>query len=545
MVRKKSFDRNGTAKGKKPRNCSQACDIGRRPEGAGVDEGPHRMRGMFKTIHLAFHDPSTSVYRGVQGTIWGLIVLSILLLVAEALLPDGSPMERLIGILDQIVLAIFAVEILLRVATFYPPALKVFYPPRIGRLQAHLRARLLFLVRPMIMVDILAVLAFFPELRGLRALRLLRLLRTSTIFRYRNPFAIVLQSFEENGLLFVFAFSVLGVLTLLGGVSSYLVEYKLNASVASIADGIWLALVTVTTVGFGDIAPVTPLGRIVGAVLMIGGMFTLALFAGIVGSSLVASIVSIREEQFRMSDYVNHVVVCGYDESTNILLSALSQEIKTDDVRVVVVDDHERPRDLPPAFTWVQGDPAKESELDKLRIIHASAVVVTGARDIPLQAADARTILIVFTLRSYLKSRAEQVVRRRRPLYIVAEILDSENVNHARTAGADEVIETRKIGFSMIAHAISHHGTATTVSNVLINSTENNFYIGKIPDSIQCPIAMGSLMKTLRLYDMGVLVMGLRLPDGEEILNPPKNYQVVSGTLLIYLADKPKLASPS
>ena len=44
------------------------------------------------------------------------------------------------------------------------------------------------------------MLALFPELRGLRALRLLRLPRTSRIFRYRNPFAIVLQAFEENGL---------------------------------------------------------------------------------------------------------------------------------------------------------------------------------------------------------------------------------------------------------------------------------------------------------------------------------------------------------
>ena len=258
------------------------------------------MSAIYKILYRAFHDPTTRVYRGVQGTISGLIILSIILLAIEVLLPAGSPVEALIGRLDQILLSIFAVELVLRVASFYPPSLAVFYPPRIGRLKAHLKARLLFLVRPMIIVDILAVLTFFPELRSLRALRLLRLLRTTTIFRYRNPFAIVLQSFEENGLLFVFAFSVLGVLTLLGGVSSYLVEYRLNDSVTSIADGIWFALVTVTTVGFGDIAPVTTLGRIVSAVLMIGGMFTLALFAGIVGSSLVAGPMAMRNKDLTM-----------------------------------------------------------------------------------------------------------------------------------------------------------------------------------------------------------------------------------------------------
>jgi voltage-gated potassium channel len=502
------------------------------------------MSALLASLEAAFHEPSTRVYRVVQGTVWGLIVASILMLILETLLPEGSPLGPIVGRLDQAVLAIFALEIFLRVATFRPPSLKVFRPPRLGRFRAHLRARLLFLVRPMILVDLLAVLAFFPELRGLRALRLLRLLRTSRVFRYRNPFAIVLRAFEENGLLFVFAFSVLGVITLLGGLSAYLVEHKLNPSINYVVDGLWWALVTMTTVGFGDIVPVTTLGRILGAVLMVGGMFTLALFAGIVGSSLVSGIVSIREEQFRMSDYVDHVVVCGYDESTRLLLDALAREIKLDEARIVVVDDHDRPRDLPPDYFWVQGDPTKESELDKLRLTHALAVVVAGARDMSPQAADARTILIVFTIRSYLARHSKLVARRRRPLYVVAEILDSENVDHARTAGANEVVETRKIGYSMIAHSVRHHGTATTVSNVLISTAENNFYVGRIPDSVREPISMGELTDRLRLSHVGALIMGLRLPDGAEILNPPRDYLVLPGTMLIYLADAALLEPP-
>ena len=267
----------------------------------------------------------------------------------------------------------------------------------------------------MMLVDILAVLALFPELRGLRALRLLRLLRTTRVFRYRNPFAIVLQAFEENGLLFAFAFSVLGVATLLGGLSIYLVEVKAQPVDRRRSwTAFWWALVTVTTVGFGDITPVTSLGRIVGGVLMVAGMFTLALFAGIVGSSLVSGMLSIREEQFRMSDYVNHVVVCGYDESTHILLDALSKELDLDETRVVMFDDHERPRDLPPDFLWVQGDPTKESELDKVRLTHAAAVIVSGARDMSPQNADARTILTAFTIRSFPDTAAGKQIRHRR-----------------------------------------------------------------------------------------------------------------------------------
>ena len=55
----------------------------------------------------------------------------------------------------------------------------------------------------------------------------------------------------------------------------------------------------------------------------------------------------------------------------------------------------------------------------------------------PPQVADARAILVVFTLRAYLARHQELIARRRRPLHIVAEILDAENVDHARTAGAE------------------------------------------------------------------------------------------------------------
>ncbi len=501
------------------------------------------MHALFAGLHAAFHEPNTRIYRVVQGAVWTLIVLSITLLIIEAMVPDTSKVEVVLRRLDRAILVIFALEIVLRVATFQPPALKVFRRPPFGRLRAHVLARLGFVLRPMMLIDILAVLALFPELRGLRVLRLLRLLRTSRVFRYRNPFAIVIQALEENGLLFAFAFSVLGVTTVLGGVTIYLVEGRFNPGLRTTADGIWWALVTVTTVGFGDITPVTTLGRIVGAVMMVGGMFTLALFAGIVGSSLVKGMLSIREEQFRMSDYVNHVVVCGYDQSTHQLLEALSLNLNLSETRVVFFDDQERPRDLPPDFLWVQGDPTKESELDKVRLAHAAAVIVAGARDIGPQAADAATILTVFTIRSHMKRQRKLTSKRLHPLYVVAEILDSENVDHARTAGANEVIETRRIGASMIAHAIAFHGTANTMSRVLLSGA-HSVYIGRIPGDPTESVEFGDLLIKMELSKRGGLVIGVRTPKGEDVINPPKTLVLEPNSRLIYLAEAPLLEPP-
>ncbi|MDX1383302.1 MAG: ion transporter [Thermoanaerobaculia bacterium] len=494
-------------------------------------------------LHAAFHESDTRIYRYVQGAVGALIVLSIALLVVEGLLPPESPWVDDVRQADRVLLTIFAIEIFLRVATFRPPTLKVFKRPAMGRLRSHLLARLVYLLRPIMLIDLLAVLALFPELRGLRALRLLRLVRTTRVFRYRNPFALLLRAFEENGLLFAMAFGVLATATLVGGISIYLIEVNANPGIETVLDGIWWALVTITTVGFGDITPITLVGKIVGGVLMVAGMFSLAMFAGIVGSSLVSGVLSIREEQFRMSDYVNHVVLCGYDESTELLLVALKRELNLTRTQVVVFDERERPRELPPEFLWVQGDPSKESELDKVRLSRAAAVIVAGRRDMLPHTADARTILITFTIRSYLKKYRKEVTLRREPLYVVVEILDSENVEHARTAGADEVIETRMIGYSMIAHAVRFHGTANAMSRVLLSGS-HNVYVGTIDVDCEGGKPFGTVLSELEMRHRGGLVVGVRTATGEEIINPPRDFLVRPDMALLYLAEEPLLEPP-
>lgn len=244
-----------------------------------------------------------------------------------------------------------------------------------------------------------------------------------------------------------------------------------------------------------------------------------------------------------MSDYVNHIIVCGWDESTHLMLEALGHELNLNETRVVLFDCHERPRDVPPEFLWVQGDPAKESELDKVRLTQSAGVIVTGERDTTPQAADARTILITFTIRAYLARHSKDVRHRRTPLYVVAEILDSENVGHARKAGADEVIESRRIGYSMIAHAVRYHGTATAMSRVLLSGA-HNVYVGVVPGETATARPFGELLIEMQLSKRGGLVVGLRTPDGKEIINPSKQHSVEPGTHVLYLAERPLLDPP-
>jgi voltage-gated potassium channel len=493
-------------------------------------------------LHAAFHDPRTRAYQVVESIVWALILLSIVLLIAEPFFEDGSRGDLVLQQLDRGLLWIFAIEVSTRILTYRPPELEVFNKPPLARLRTAVFGRLRFALTPMMLVDILTVLALVPALRGLRVLRLLRLLRTAKLFRYANPFQGLTHAFEEDRLLFTFAFSVLGTETILGGISLYLVERSYNTEISSIGDGLWWALVTITTVGFGDITPVTTVGRFIGGAMMIGGLFTLALFAGIVGHSLLNAVLSIREEQFRMSGYVNHIVVCGYEMGSGMLLDVLGGEINPQEQRIVLFGPYERPRGLPPEFMWVQGDPTKESELDKARITHASTVIVTGSRRVVPQQADATTILTVFTIRSALQ-KSVAAARRKKPMRIIAEVLDSENVQHARAAGSDEVIETRRVGYSLLAHAVVYPGVADATSRMVFDGHQN-LYVGHLPESIDSPRTFDELSAEIRATS-GCLVIGVRDPvSGQEQVNPKGDVLVQPNMEVLYLSPDPRLKSP-
>lgn len=497
--------------------------------------GPVRA-GLWETLHTMFHRPSAALYRRTERWLYGLIALSVSLVGLEVGLGSEHPWVQLTAPIDFGLLIIFGAELAGRIGSYRPPALDFYSEHRLGRLRAHLFARLRYCLQPLMLVDIITVLALVPALRGLRAARLLRLLRARRIFKYSNPFGLMARAIQENRLVFAFGLTMLGMSTLAGGISVYLIEHGSNGKIDNLGDGIWWALVTLTTVGYGDISPVTGLGKVVGGLLMVSGMFTLALFAGITGNVLVNVVIGIREEQFRMNGYLNHIVICGYHSGARALLDALLLEMDTDQTELVVFGLGERPMDLPAAFTWVMGDPTKESELDKARLGHARALILVGHRDLSPQQADAVTILSAFTVRAYQRAHP---LPRKKPLYVVAEILDAENVSHAKAAGADEVIETTRLGFALVAHSVAMPGTGGTLGRV-VAAGAHSLYVGRPPAWSGQSMPFGAFAERFK-KETGGMAIGARKGDGDELLNPPDDTLITPLDAVLYLAERPLL----
>ncbi len=122
--------------------------------------------------------------------------------------------------------------------------------------------------------DLVALVPFelFRPFRTIRLLRLVRLIRAFRLFeRVGDP---VLGVLRQNGLRYVLAF--VSGLILLGGAAVWMIE----DDIPTYGDGVWWALVTTTTVGYGDIAPEDAPGRVIASVLMLAGIGTLGMVTG-------------------------------------------------------------------------------------------------------------------------------------------------------------------------------------------------------------------------------------------------------------------------
>lgn len=155
--------------------------------------------------------------------------------------------------------------------------------------------RLRFATRPLLVLDLIAILPFYiaifagvTDLRFLRALRLIRFLRLFRLVRYSESMQAFGRAFYlKRGQLIV---AMTGNLILLVVASSlmYFAEHAAQPEAfPSIPGTMWWGIVTLTTVGYGDVTPVTPVGQLIGSVVAILGIGLFALPASIMASGFI------------------------------------------------------------------------------------------------------------------------------------------------------------------------------------------------------------------------------------------------------------------
>ncbi|MDD1702090.1 MAG: ion transporter [Methanoregula sp.] len=231
-----------------------------------------------------------------------LILTNIAIVVIESVQSLDAEFGTFFEWIDAVSVLIFTVEYALRIwtCTLNP----TFRSPFTGRLR--------FAATPMAIVDLLAFLPFYipliipVDLRVLRMLRLLRLLRILKIGRYSDAlktFQRVLVKKKEEILLALF---ILFIVLIMSSSLMYTAEHDTQPDkFPDIPHAMWWGIVTLATVGYGDVYPITPLGQLLGGVVLIIGIGVFALPAGIFASGFV-DVINEKHERGYVCPYCGH-----------------------------------------------------------------------------------------------------------------------------------------------------------------------------------------------------------------------------------------------
>jgi voltage-gated potassium channel len=213
-----------------------------------------------------------------------LIVLNVTAVMLETVPSIDKPLKQFFVDFDLFSVTIFTIEYILRVwSSNHDP-----------RYKHSVYGRLKYMVSPAALIDLIAILPFYIhvivglDLRVLRILRLMRFFRLFRLTAYTKATKLVTNVFKSRFSELMLAFIITAFLIVIASCMVYFVEHNAQPDkFTSIPDTIYWAVVTLTTVGYGDMYPVTVMGKIFTVMILFAGIALLALPAGIITSGFL------------------------------------------------------------------------------------------------------------------------------------------------------------------------------------------------------------------------------------------------------------------
>lgn len=256
----------------------------------------------------------------------GLILLNFLAVILESVRSIRAEWMVEFRVFEIFSVAVFTIEYVARVWSIVDNKWRTEY-------RHPIRGRLRFMASPMAIIDLLAVAPFwlsmiFPV--DLRFLRVVRLLRVLKLTRYSAAMNLLFDVVREKLSILAAALFIVFILLILAASSTYLAEHEAQPEAfANIPQAIWWAVITVTTVGYGDVVPITPMGKFLGSVLGFIGVGMVALPAGILASGFSDAL---HRRRHKLERDLNRALEDGeFDASERSFLASRARSMSVSD----------------------------------------------------------------------------------------------------------------------------------------------------------------------------------------------------------------------
>ncbi len=310
--------------------------------------------------------------------------------------------------------------------------------------------------------DLLGSIPLVGPLRTARAIRLVRLVRLTRI-------AALLRRVARRYDLPIpgRALANIGVVTagiwIVAGLLFFWFEHGVNDGIAGVDDALWWSMTTLSTVGYGDLYPLSPGGRVVAISTMILGIGVLGTLAAILATALI----DVRERGRRGTrSYMlkEHVLVLGWNDKAVVAIDELRHDPRYRSTPVCIVADLEETPVDDPQVRFVRGLPSRTETLGRATAGEACAAMVfaTDPRD---PRSDHEVAVVVHAFR-----RVNPDAR------VSAELVDPRNREVLVAAGCDSVVDLNGVASALMTRSVLDAGLSEVVGELLSSKRGSEIY---------------------------------------------------------------------
>ena len=380
-----------------------------------------------------------------------------------------------------------------------------------------------YMKTPFAIIDFLAIL---PGYRPLRIFRIFVIFRLFKLLRYVHSINTFLEVLANKRFeLFILLLAV-SFVTFIGGAVIYVFEAHENPKITSLFEAIYWALITISTVGYGDITPVTKEGKVLTMILILFGIGFISFATSIIATAFAEKLEQLKANKiFReMKNLTNTYLLCGYSNETEILAERFKKE--NQDFVIVDIDENKVNEAALKGYDVIKGDVTDRDFLKSFDFSNISKIFVLTNNDIT-------NAFIILSIRAFTKKE------------IIAIANDERNINKFKKAGADYVVVPTRATALLISEYVGHPITFDVIDailhekrNAMIDEVvviENSMLDGKLIGEIDFNKYKLVLFGVLKKDRFNLLNESFSLEDRHFYFNPPFDLRLEAGDILVIM----------
>jgi voltage-gated potassium channel len=305
------------------------------------------------------------------------------------------------------------------------------------------------------------------------------------------------------------------LLIFIGGVLGFKAFYEYTW-----VDALYMTVITITTVGFGEVHPMSASEKIYTSVLIVSSIFIVGYSIKVVSEYLLSqtNIGNLRPKkvQEKIDKLSGHVIVCGYGRNG----MQATQKLEAYKKSYVVVEHNEEivERLYEHNQLAVLGNANDDEVLIKAGVERASSLISA----LP---SDADNLFVVLSARQINKD-----------LKIISRASEDTSYKKLKLAGADNVILPDKIGGDHMASLVVVPDLVEFLDNLTVSGDQDSYYVEQVPFDKVCPDGRAQQIRELDLRKKtGCSIIGYKSRSGEYIVNPEADMVLEPGSKLILI----------